>query len=92
MCVCNVYTCVCVCVCVVQLDEFLSKMENADYWRTIVDRTSGKEVVLTEEQVETIQNLQQSRFPDASVDPYQVTCDYIIYAQLTNHTQLGRWV
>ena len=61
-------------VCVfIQLEEFLSKMENADYWRTITDRSSGKGVVLTDNQIDIIQKLQHSNFPEEGAEPYAVS-------------------
>lgn len=47
-------------------------MDNPDYWRTITDRLTGEEVVLTDEQIDMIQQLQKSRYPEQSVDPYEV--------------------
>lgn len=55
-----------------QLDEFLAKMDDPNYWRTIQDKVTGREVVLSAEQVDMIQNLQKSRFPVATTDPYEV--------------------
>lgn len=47
-------------------------MDNVDYWRTIKDKATGKEVVLTDEQLDVIRRLQGSRYPEQSVDPYEV--------------------
>ena len=47
-------------------------MENPEYWRTIRDKLSGKEVVLTDDQVDMIQKLQSSSFPEHGMDPYAV--------------------
>ena len=55
------------------MDEFLAKMDNVDYWRTIKDKATGKEVVLTDEQLDVIRRLQGSRYPEQSVDPYEVS-------------------
>lgn len=56
-----------------QLDEFLSKMDDPNYWRTVQDKATGKEVVLSDEQIDAIQSLQKSKFPVASTDPYEVS-------------------
>lgn len=50
-------------------------MDNPDYWRTIKDRLTGEEVVLTDDQIDLIQRLQKSCFPERSVDPYEVHCN-----------------
>ena len=47
-------------------------MDNPDYWRTIKDRWTGEEVVLTDDQIDLIQRLQKSCYPEQSVDPYEV--------------------
>lgn len=47
-------------------------MDDPDYWRTIKDRLTGEEVVLTDDQIDLIQRLQKSCFPEQSVDPYEV--------------------
>lgn len=57
---------------VFQLDEFLSKMDDVDYWRTIKDKVTGQEIVLTDEQVDLIHRLQKSSFPETTLDPYEV--------------------
>ena len=62
-----------------QLDKFLSRMENADYWRTIRDSTTGKEVTLTNEQIDIIQRLQKASYPEESLDPYEV---YTVYSDM----------
>lgn len=56
-----------------QLDEFLSKMDDPNYWRTVRDKVTGKETVLSDEQIDEIQGLQKSNFPAATSDPYEVS-------------------
>lgn len=60
---------------ILQLDEFVAKMDDPNYWRTIQDKVTGKEVLLSDDQIGIVQNLQKSRFPVATTDPYEVhTC------------------
>ncbi|NXV05729.1 BOP1 protein, partial [Cettia cetti] len=59
-----------------ELDLFLEKMENPEYWRTVRDRLTGSEVVLSEEQLELIQRLQRGQFGDVNFDPYQPSVDF----------------
>lgn len=47
-------------------------MDNPDYWRTIKDKWTGEEVVLSDEQLDLIQRLQKSSYPEVTVDPYEV--------------------
>lgn len=54
-----------------ELDEFLRKMDDPDYWRTVKDKSTGQNVVLSDEDVDLIQRLQQGRYPSGSYDPYE---------------------
>lgn len=55
-----------------QVDEFLAKIDDPEYWRTIKDQVTGQKVILSDEQVDMIQRLQKSSYPEKSVDPYEV--------------------
>ena len=48
-------------------------MEDPDYWRTVRDKVTGREVVLTEQQMKLVQKLQHSKFPEDSYDQYEVS-------------------
>ncbi|TNM92660.1 hypothetical protein fugu_018062 [Takifugu bimaculatus] len=37
-----------------ELDDFLDKMENPDYWRTVHDKQTGSDIVLSDEQLELV--------------------------------------
>ncbi|XP_023773534.1 ribosome biogenesis protein bop1-like, partial [Cyanistes caeruleus] len=56
-----------------QLELFLEKMENPEYWRSVEDPQTGAEVPLSEEQLELIRRLQSGQFGDPEFDPYQVS-------------------
>ncbi|XP_017780105.1 PREDICTED: ribosome biogenesis protein BOP1 homolog [Nicrophorus vespilloides] len=53
-----------------QLDEFLKKMEDPDFWRTVKDPQTGQDVVLSEQDIELIRRIQARRNPDAQFDEY----------------------
>ena len=40
--------------------------------RTVVDKTSGKEIVLTDEDIDLIDKIQQSQYTEPTIDPYEV--------------------
>ncbi|XP_780573.3 ribosome biogenesis protein bop1-B [Strongylocentrotus purpuratus] len=65
-----------------KLDEFLNKMDNPDYWRTIFDKKLGKDVVLNEEQLLTIQRIQQGFYPETTFDPYEPYIDHFTYEKM----------
>uniref|UniRef100_A0AC35TZ47 Ribosome biogenesis protein BOP1 homolog n=1 Tax=Rhabditophanes sp. KR3021 TaxID=114890 RepID=A0AC35TZ47_9BILA len=54
-----------------ELDIFLDKMENPDYWKTVFDRQTGSSHVLTDEQLTKIMNLSQGNYPDVGYNPYE---------------------
>ena len=62
-----------------QLDEFLAKMDDENYWKTVKDTLTGEEVVLTDEQIDMIQRLQQSCYPEHCVDAYEVLPGLSLY-------------
>ncbi|NWH84623.1 BOP1 protein, partial [Aegithalos caudatus] len=59
-----------------ELDLFLERMENPEYWRTVQHRQTGSELVLSEEQLELIQRLQRGNFGDVNFDPYEPSVDF----------------
>ncbi|XP_070604567.1 ribosome biogenesis protein BOP1 [Erythrolamprus reginae] len=59
-----------------ELDRFLEKMENPDYWRTVQDKMTGADMKLTDEQVELVNRLQRGHFGDVNFDPYEPAVDF----------------
>nr|XP_044636822.1 ribosome biogenesis protein BOP1 isoform X2 [Equus asinus] len=59
-----------------ELDQFLDKMDDPDYWRMVQDRMTGRDVRLTDEQVALVQRLQRGQFGDVSFDPYEPAVDF----------------
>uniref|UniRef100_A0A4W4E650 Ribosome biogenesis protein BOP1 n=1 Tax=Electrophorus electricus TaxID=8005 RepID=A0A4W4E650_ELEEL len=59
-----------------ELDEFLDKMENPDYWRTIHDKMTGTDVCLSDEQVDLVHRLQQGKFGDVNFNEYEPAIDF----------------
>lgn len=54
-----------------QLDDFLQKMEDPDFWRTVVDPQTGQKVVLSEEDIEIIKQIRKQKNPQADYDAYE---------------------
>ncbi|CAG11653.1 unnamed protein product, partial [Tetraodon nigroviridis] len=59
-----------------ELDEFLDKMENPDYWRTVRDKQTGSDIVLSEEQVELVNRLQKGQFGDINFNEYEPQVEF----------------
>ncbi|XP_015512036.1 ribosome biogenesis protein BOP1 homolog [Neodiprion lecontei] len=53
-----------------QLDNFLKRMEDPDFWRTVKDPMTGQDVVLSEADIELITRIQKQKIPDAQFDEY----------------------
>ncbi|XP_072266611.1 ribosome biogenesis protein BOP1 [Pyxicephalus adspersus] len=62
-----------------QLEEFLDKMENPDYWRTVHDKKTGQDIKLTDEQVDLVERIQRGQFGDAKYDPYEPYVDFFTH-------------
>lgn len=55
-----------------QLDNFLKRMEDPDFWRTIKDPQTGQDVVLSEADIQLITRIQKQKVPDTQFDEYAV--------------------
>lgn len=53
-----------------ELDNFLRKMEDPDFWRTVKDPQTGQDVVLCNADVEVIQRLKNCKIPDVTHEEY----------------------
>ncbi|XP_062490633.1 ribosome biogenesis protein BOP1 [Pezoporus occidentalis] len=62
-----------------ELDLFLEKMENPDYWRTVQDRRTGADLKLSDEEVALVQRLQKGHFGDVHFDPYEPAVDFFTH-------------
>ncbi len=54
-----------------ELDYFLEKMENPDFWRTVQDKLTGQKVILSSEDVKLIKRIQKGKVGDAKYNPYE---------------------
>ncbi|XP_039976835.1 ribosome biogenesis protein bop1 [Xiphias gladius] len=59
-----------------ELDDFLDKMENPDYWRTVHDKQTGSDIVLSDEQVELVNRLQRGQFGDVNFNEYEPSVEF----------------
>ncbi|KAM8767067.1 ribosome biogenesis protein bop1 [Acanthopagrus schlegelii] len=59
-----------------ELDDFLDKMENPDYWRTVHDKQTGSDIVLSDEQVELVKRLQRGQFGDVNFNEHQPQVEF----------------
>lgn len=56
-----------------ELDEFLEKMENPDYWRTVRDSQTGGKIVLSDEDIDIIKRLTSSKYANKDVEEFETS-------------------
>ncbi|XP_017471482.1 PREDICTED: ribosome biogenesis protein BOP1 homolog [Rhagoletis zephyria] len=54
-----------------QIDDFLRKIEDPDFWRSVKDPQTGQEVVLTDEDIALIKRINSSRVPNPVHNEYE---------------------
>lgn len=59
-----------------ELDNFLKRMEDPDFWRTIKDPQTGQDVILNNEDIDLIVRIQKQKIPDAQFDDCAVRSIY----------------
>lgn len=59
-----------------QIDEFLRKIEDPNFWRTVKDPQTGQEVILTEEDIGLIKRINAGRVPNSQFHEYQPWADW----------------
>lgn len=55
-----------------QLDDFLKRMEDPNFWRTVKDPKTGQDVILSDADIDLIKRINSRRIPDANIDDYTV--------------------
>lgn len=54
------------------IDDFLKKMEDPNFWRTVKDPQTGQNVVLTDEDIGLIKRIMAGKNPDEQYSDYEV--------------------
>ncbi|XP_028410062.1 ribosome biogenesis protein bop1-like [Dendronephthya gigantea] len=72
-----------------ELDEFLLKMDDPNYWRTVKDKQSMKEIVLTDEELGIIESIQNKHYPASADDPYQPYIDHFTSIKMDHPISSG---
>ncbi|BFZ12748.1 hypothetical protein BsWGS_15786 [Bradybaena similaris] len=58
------------------LDEFLEKVDDPNYWRTVKNKLTGQKVLLSDEDVKMIQRIQSGTHPAGKEDLYAPWVDF----------------
>ncbi|XP_018302660.1 ribosome biogenesis protein BOP1 homolog [Mycetomoellerius zeteki] len=59
-----------------ELDNFLKRMEDPNFWRTIQDPQTGQDVILSEADIDLIVRIQKQKIPDIQFDEYAPWADW----------------
>ena len=51
-------------------------MDDPDFWRTVQDKMTGRDLRLTDEQVALVHRLQRGQFGDSGFNPYEPAVDF----------------
>lgn len=66
-----------------QLDDFLKRMEDPNFWRTVKDPQTGQDVILSEADIDLIKRINSQRVPDANFDDYTVCIlDFFLFVSI----------
>lgn len=65
-----------------EVDHFLNKLEDPNYWRTVKDKFTGENVVLTDKDADVVQRIRKGVYPDANYDPYPEFVDFFTYEKM----------
>jgi len=72
-----------------QIDNFLNKMDDPNYFRTVFDPHTGEKIILNDEELEILNRIRKGKYPDPNFDPYADFIDFFSYEQeqfpVTNH-------
>lgn len=55
-----------------QLDDFLKRMEDPNFWRTVKDAQTGQDIIISEADIELIKRINSQKIPDAAYNDYAV--------------------
>ena len=65
-----------------EVDHFLNKLEDPYYWRTVKDKFTGENVVLTDKDVDLVQRMKKGVYPDSNYEPYPEFIDFFTYEKM----------
>lgn len=54
-----------------QLDDFLKRMEDPNFWRTVKDPKTGQNVILTDEDIDLIKRISSQRIPNPEQNEFE---------------------
>lgn len=72
-----------------EIDNFLNRMDDPNYFRTVYDSTTGEKIVLTDDDLAILGRIRKGKYPDPNYDPYKPFIDFFSHETelhpVTNH-------
>jgi ribosome biogenesis protein ERB1 len=72
-----------------EIDNFLNRMDDPNYYRTVYDATTGEKIVLTDDDLAILSRIRKGKYPDPNFDPYKPFIDFFSHETelhpVTNH-------
>lgn len=65
-----------------EVDEFMRKIEDPYFWRTVKDKFTGENVILTDGDADVVKRVKKGLYPDANYDPYPDFIDFFTYEKM----------
>lgn len=65
-----------------EVDDFMNKLDDPNYWRTVRDRLTGQKVVITDEDAELVKRIKKGYVPDPNYNPYPEFVDFFTYEKM----------
>jgi ribosome biogenesis protein ERB1 len=69
-----------------ELEKFVERQANPEWWKKIHDFANNKDVTLTKADLDLLRRLRQGHFADAEIDPFEVfEVDDLVEKELFQH-------
>jgi len=65
-----------------EVEDFLQRMDDPYYFRTVRDKSTGERVILTDADAEIVSRVKKGLYPNASFDPYPDFIDFFTYEKM----------
>lgn len=59
-----------------EIEQFLQRVSNPEFWRTVLEKSSGREHVLSDEELQLVERVSGSRAPLSSTDMEPIWLDF----------------
>ena len=67
-----------------EVENFMKRIDDPNYWRTVQDKMTGENVILTDADANLIKRLGKGRYPDPNYNPYQDFVDFFTYEKMVH--------